>query len=64
MEGAVAVEENVEETVEDAVEENVEETVEETVEVRETEHLIEQLGSWGEFHVEKYAVQEEIAVDN
>lgn len=60
MEGAVAVEENVEETVEDAVEENVEETVE----VRETEQLIEQLESWGEFHVEKYAVQEEVAVDN
>lgn len=48
MEGAVAVEEN----------------VEETVEVRETEQLIEQLESWGEFHVEKYAVQEEVAVDN
>ena len=62
MEGAVAVEENVEETVEGAV--AVEENVEETVEVRETEQLIEQLESWGEFHVEKYAVQEEVAVDN
>ncbi|MDY3369638.1 hypothetical protein [Zhenhengia yiwuensis] len=40
------------------------ENVEENVEVRETEQLNEQLGSWGEFPVEKYPVQQDVVVDN